>query len=418
MLSRPVMLLGSKIFAAMLLGVTLYMVLANALGGSSYALRATKPTGLRRDCGLVNLAQLLNEDVDWHPWQGHTHNISLATVRLFQQFLQKIEPWLTADPETPLRVTTRPVPLTKTLDCTSAQYKHVLSGKRMTQQRPIVDFVPFGYDLDLLEVRLYESQEAVDLFVVFEAPRNHKGLRKGLYFNQSLTRTKRFAPFMHKIIHVMATEDEMQHMLGGDRMKDGFTQSTGTKNPNTAWELENSQRKIPVNRLLKMKGSKLWDSIFSNKESIVLQNDGDELWNGEALYHLKHCELKEGMKWPIHALPTSMKKNFNWLQKNNRMGACGPFKEAQPLVEYLWHLGPSAFPLKWALDWKEIRRPGGSPDCENNFGIGGGVHISSVAEPSAYWHKRAGVIDQEFGTAFGRPAMDPRLIEAGLQRSV
>ncbi len=56
----------------------------------------------------------------------------------------------------------------------SLRYSGVLTGQLRAQRAPLVDFVPVGYDLDLLEVRLLELYEVVDLFVLYEAPFTHK----------------------------------------------------------------------------------------------------------------------------------------------------------------------------------------------------------------------------------------------------
>ena len=135
----------------------------------------------------------------------------------------------------------------------------------------------------------------------------------------------------------------------------------------------------------------MYTGPHSTPGSIVLQNDGDEIWNGNALYHLKHCELKQEIKWPVHALPLSMKKNFHWLQQNRRIGEC--VKVDSPLRDYLWHLGPSAFPLKWALEWKEVKRPGGATDC---FILGRALPLTACQEKIVYRENYIGSVPSNF----------------------
>jgi hypothetical protein len=55
-----------------------------------------------------------------------------------------------------------------------SRYQQVLQGYQRTTPAPLIDFVPVGYDLDLLEVRLLELYDVVDLFVLYEAPFTHK----------------------------------------------------------------------------------------------------------------------------------------------------------------------------------------------------------------------------------------------------
>ena len=48
------------------------------------------------------------------------------------------------------------------------------------QPATIIDFVPFGYDVDLLEIRLLENYDAVDVFVIYETMFTQRGIRKPL----------------------------------------------------------------------------------------------------------------------------------------------------------------------------------------------------------------------------------------------
>ena len=68
---------------------------------------------------------------------------------------------------------------------------------------PVIDFVPFGYDLDLFEIRMLESYDVVDVFVVYESPFTQRGVPKPLYFNESLA-TGRWDRFKDKIVHFIA----------------------------------------------------------------------------------------------------------------------------------------------------------------------------------------------------------------------
>lgn len=63
----------------------------------------------------------------------------------------------------------------------------------------IFDCFPFFNELDLLELRLNELTDVVDFFVLAEATVTHRGLQKPLIFAQN---KDRFAPFLHKIIHI------------------------------------------------------------------------------------------------------------------------------------------------------------------------------------------------------------------------
>jgi beta-1,4-mannosyl-glycoprotein beta-1,4-N-acetylglucosaminyltransferase len=84
-------------------------------------------------------------------------------------------------------------------------------GWRSAQR--LFDCFLFGFDLEMLEIRLYELWNVVDFFVILEAPRSQSGLPKRLYYKEN---RERFAPFHSKIIHVVAPvgwQSSMRKML-------------------------------------------------------------------------------------------------------------------------------------------------------------------------------------------------------------
>lgn len=75
-------------------------------------------------------------------------------------------------------------------------------------RRWIVDFIAFGYDAEKLLIRLYETFDEVDIYVIYEAPFTLMTARKPLYFEE-LRRQPRFRPFLRKIVHIIAREKDM-----------------------------------------------------------------------------------------------------------------------------------------------------------------------------------------------------------------
>ncbi len=64
----------------------------------------------------------------------------------------------------------------------------------------IYDCFSFFNELDLLELRLNILDSVVDRFVIAEATRTHQKKSKPLYFQEN---KNRFAPFLHKIDHII-----------------------------------------------------------------------------------------------------------------------------------------------------------------------------------------------------------------------
>ncbi|MET0183064.1 MAG: hypothetical protein ABW199_09285 [Caulobacterales bacterium] len=68
----------------------------------------------------------------------------------------------------------------------------------------VFDCFTFFNELDLLELRLREMNEAVDRFVIVEAPWTFRGDPKPLFFAEN---KERFSAFLNKIIHVVVHDE-------------------------------------------------------------------------------------------------------------------------------------------------------------------------------------------------------------------
>ena len=63
--------------------------------------------------------------------------------------------WVTAEPAVALKLP-RDEELAP-VNCAAPLFAGVLTGAMLSEPRPIVDFVPFGVDVDALEIRLAET---------------------------------------------------------------------------------------------------------------------------------------------------------------------------------------------------------------------------------------------------------------------
>ena len=101
---------------------------------------------------------------------------ALKLQSLGSRIMKKLTPWMIAEPKYSLNVSHNPSPWAKRLNCRDPRYQGLFNGSRLDEPRVIVDFVPFGYDLDKLELRLLENYESVDAFVIFESENTQTGL--------------------------------------------------------------------------------------------------------------------------------------------------------------------------------------------------------------------------------------------------
>lgn len=65
---------------------------------------------------------------------------------------------------------------------------------------------PFFNELDLLEIRLHELSDTVDLFILVEATKTHSGKDKPLYYDEN---KDRFSEFSDKILYIIVEDMPM-----------------------------------------------------------------------------------------------------------------------------------------------------------------------------------------------------------------
>lgn len=111
----------------------------------------------------------------------------------------------------------------------------------------VVDAVPFNNELDILEMRLTELQDAVDRFVIVEATRDHQDHEKPLHFDNNKSR---FDQWADKIVHVIVRDGEMPSLAEN----------------RDAWSREHAQREYIARGVADLDGT-----------AIVLQSDVDEI---------------------------------------------------------------------------------------------------------------------------------------------
>jgi hypothetical protein len=95
----------------------------------------------------------------------------LNALNFAEEFIKVLTPWILAAPRG--EITSHPFKFAT--NCNDEKYGQFLSGRQLQFPRMIVDFVPFGYDLDKLEIRLLENYHSVTAFVIFESELTQTG---------------------------------------------------------------------------------------------------------------------------------------------------------------------------------------------------------------------------------------------------
>jgi hypothetical protein len=175
------------------------------------------------------------------------------------------------------RVDRRPQPLV--VDC--AKYPSVLTGKKRDKPVKVFDLTCFAYELDVLEARMYEMAESVDLFVVQESTRNHRGLRKPLFFQENMAR---YRPFLNRTMYLVIDDADTWK----DRQDLATPESVGGyRDVPQKWAIENMQRRVVYKKFIDAYG----DANVAD-DDLIVHGDMDEVPDGDVIYQMKHCETK------------------------------------------------------------------------------------------------------------------------------
>jgi len=341
------------------------------------------------------------------------------------------------------------------VNCAKAAYSGTLSGAPIQTERLIVDFVPFGYDVDKLLVRFYETAAYVDVFVVYEMPYTLLGNVKPLFFNR-IRHQPRFREFASKVIYVnpdmvglrdavRATQQAVERFHArknvklapadngvrmGSRGQRGESQNLerdiysvmhffnkdlmlqfkriGTFTPTTDQEKHNDKLKEGLTR-----------RMSSGGQVYAIQNDGDEFVNGQVLRHLRHCEILPEVK-SVFTPCFGFKNNYHWLQttfdmahftagQQSARGIVDLYKHVKlvyfghffdkglqmELNSYIWRLGPFLWPLQTLTEAGSMLRRNFTQDrfFNHHMGYGAATHMSAVNEPAELWYKACGTVE-------------------------
>jgi hypothetical protein len=277
-----------------------------ATGSTSTAVTVTSTTSAptkQRETAIEYALRLL-QGFDWQPYMAYKgDHLHRMTPVLLEKYITTVAPALLLEPTHAIEQYERVPPLR--LDCQRPDYAAFLTGKKRAKPVRIIDTFPMAYELDLLEVRLYEHSDAVDYFILSEATVTQRLSRKLLFFGGQ---SYRYARFHDRLIHLVLDDRASGHLSEADQ-----------DSRSDFWKMEFHIRKAAYDALLEL-ANKMSPPL--SDDDIILHSDLDEIFSGELLYHMKHCEIKHtsySMRWPMlmHA--------FDWYVTANPQPALWTF---------------------------------------------------------------------------------------------
>lgn len=241
------------------------------------------------------------------------------------------------------------------ISCQDDKFVGVFTGKRRRTKRAIIDLVPFGYNMDFFDLRRCEHAGLVDTTIVFEQDRLIKGQKKPFLFSECSDP------------EIICIRDHVPSILA----KAVFA---GNRLGITMFLIENRFRD---------KSKVIVDNITKRSDDIwVLQNDGDEIINRDALRHFAWCEVRSSVDM-VYAPAISYKYNMHYVHPTKDMLdlPLGPSqRHLGQLRKYLWRMGPT---LVRGDVWKSTRtlRKQASSKLPH-LGLGAANHFSAPNHPT------------------------------------
>ena len=245
---------------------------------------------------------------------------------VFQTYIQLLnythkmvveEQWLP-----PFVNTERPIPLASTLNCSNEVNIHYFNGRRANHTSAyIIDMLVFGFELKILEMRLYELYDVVDEFLIFESNITFKKLPKELFFHEN---KQRFQRFIDKITLVTPFSITRYNPDGKIKIFIEIDQSDINDNfKNTNINFSDQQDFLKpdftiekIARMLPIKYYQKYIRKFDSNNDIFIAGDVDEIPDSNFVNHFKHCEVKRDL-YPFSISSTFFIYSFNYLFKSD-----------------------------------------------------------------------------------------------------
>lgn len=441
-----------NLFAYLLLLSLFYVILC--VNGSDKRKKKKKKDKIIRDGTLNSLVKVLHDKSDIFQKWNYSRAASNRPQMGYFNLVRALTPWIIGEPSAPLISNSPSIGIIideTNVNCANPVYGSVLDGTKRSKPRVIIDLIPFGYDIDKLELRLLENYDIVDVFIVYESGVTLVGGPKPLFFNL-VRNSKRFAKFKYKILYLCSTARELRDKIppvGSKRNKywplsetmrskplklvmrldqqintwraylesNGTTGGPGSLRRDKNNKVQTSSR-IPLylqntdlDRLQELRNIIL---AGRNDGALMIQADADEIATRKALAHLKYCNGKEEEKFPIFLPATMYRTNIHWLAMVGDIKQCKNFEAVMdesggystgaaggimnrtsnsPLAQSLWITGPRLWPVANIFRAVHTLRLTSKFICNNHMGISAAVHLSSIVEPAEIIMKESSVIE-------------------------
>lgn len=231
------------------------------------------------------------------------------------------------------------------------------------QSRRMIDCFPFHNEIDLLLFRVQYLFDTVDMFLIVEATRTHRGVEKTLQFPLY---QERFQPYRHKIKYVV-----VKNLPSADIHSNAY---------NMNWLREMQQRHSILNAL---------ETIQIQSNDIIISSDVDEIPDRYALHNIRIVAEGLPLSWifrlemDMYCFNVNRKRSAVW---SNAIVCSYPFLESYTCSK--------EWPF-WGFKLMALRHlPNSTPTWKH-----GGWHFSFFGSPAFIQQKISSYAHSERDTS-------------------
>ena len=197
----------------------------------------------------------------------------------------------------------------------------------------VYDCFPFFKELDILEIRLRELWDLTDKFVLVESRKTHSGRDKPLFFADH---RERFAPFMDKIIHVVADPRDDAEIWQRERFqRDAIERGLVDANPEDliiVSDVDEIPKPEELRKIIASSGSRTIHCLgcdqYRMRLNLRMLPDSDIHHLGPVIVSRRHFRSATSLRafWPrtgYRKIPTVIAKTWDTLRARKKLGFYG-----------------------------------------------------------------------------------------------
>ena len=187
--------------------------------------------------------------------------------------------------------------------------EHYFDGPRDKDKLPlIIDIFAYGYEAGLFEIRLKESYDIIDYFVVWESLYGQRLIRKPLYFEKSWHQRFKYLDPDLKVIHLIQDDvawfdvykkQNDSLMDGNDWRNEAIFRTEGFQKFLEIFNKNGDKTDMQTLQFIVDEYNKKHEMNIEIQDVIIITSDLDEILTYSTVAMLKYCKPKQ-IKFPIN----------------------------------------------------------------------------------------------------------------------